>query len=168
MWCLCSTKIVRVVLSPVLGLWLAGAGCLMGCEGLVAAAATETRAGATQHSTQTPTIVASGHACASGKSHACCKKGSNEAVARSETAGSATTNVTANSFPSGLMNGCPLALSRAAVVTKARSADQSASPSLIHSTLPAENSLEQKAPLSPPVRLPNRGQTYLRCCVFLI
>lgn len=168
MWRLCSSKIVRFVLPPILSLWVAGAGCLMGCEGMVVAAATDSSVSATQHLAHTPTIVASGHACASGQSHNCCKKSSNKAATRSETDSSATTPVTTNSFPSGLMNGCPLALSRAAVVTKAQGADLSAFPALTHSTLPAESLLDQKAALSPPVRLPNRGHTYLRCCVFLI
>src|SRR5688500_3048978 len=83
---LSTNKIVRFVLAPLLSLWVAGAGCMLGCEGMVAAAVM----GAEQHgntslnSAQGVTIVASGHACSSGssasklknKAHNCCKQSS--------------------------------------------------------------------------------------------
>src|SRR5687767_14806539 len=87
MWALSSSKIVRFLVAPLLSLWVAGAGCLLGCEGMVAAAAAAANgqnSNVAQHSEHGPAIVASGHACSSGGpsagssdnsngSHNCCK-----------------------------------------------------------------------------------------------
>src|SRR5919106_2044714 len=62
-----TTKIVRVALSLVVAFWMAGAGCLLGCENMVANAAVHAPAQA-----NTLTIVASGDACATKRSHDCC------------------------------------------------------------------------------------------------
>lgn len=34
-----STRFVRLMLAPLLSLWIAGAGCMMGCQGMAASAA---------------------------------------------------------------------------------------------------------------------------------
>ncbi len=166
MWAFSSVRIVRFVLAPMLSLWVAGVGCMLGCEGMVAVA-TDKSAATTQHSEHIPTIVASGHACASNKTHDCCNKRRPESKTKARSGTPDRPLITSERPSSGMMN-CPLAVSRAAVVTKAQGGDTSASPALARSTLPAQSSLEQIAPLSTPLRLPNRGHTYLRCCVFLI
>jgi len=169
---LTSTRIIRFLLAPLLSFWVAGGGCLIGCEGIVAAAAivpssrTETHSG---HSGSKATIVASGHACSSSGSHSCCSKNANEAKpAAKQISKSNTTLATVGGSSSGMMEGCPLAVGKAAVAAKIRKDEVSAAPAISHPALPAENFLEQTSPLSTPARLPNRGHTYLRCCVFLI
>lgn len=162
-------KTIRILLASLLSLWVAGAGCMLGCESMVAYAASGGSAPSTHHPNQTATIVASGHACSSAetsKSHDCCNK-SAKVKPHAPSSGDASILEFGGSS-SGTMNGCPLAVSRAVVVAKAHSGDLSATPSLAQSTLPDLNSLERTARLSRPLRLPNRGHTYLRCCVFLI
>lgn len=168
---LSSSRIVRFVLAPVLSIWVGGAGCLLGCEGMVAAAATDASAEASQHSAHVSALVASGHACSSGEvnnSHDCCKKKSGVAQYKTKEPIAGGAVITPTSSSSGLMKDCPFAVSKAAVVNKARNGEMSVAPALAHSILAPDNSPEQKGPLSAPARLPNRGHTYLRCCVFLI
>jgi hypothetical protein len=176
---LSSVKIVRFVLATVLSLWVAGAGCMLGCEGMIAAAATDPSANASQHVNASQelhgsTIVASGHACSSGegnRTHNCCKKKSSEAQSKSEPASSPGTRaaaLNAGSSSSEMMNDCPFAVRRAAIVNKVRNGEVSSAPAPTHSILLSDISSEQMVPLSAPARIPNRGHTYLRCCVFLI
>ncbi len=168
-----STRIVRFVLVPILSLWISGAGCMLGCEGMVAAAATvpgsisEKNSG--HHSGQRATIVASGKACSSGGSHSCCAKnaGDTKPLAK-RTSKSDTTLITVGGSSSGKMKDCPLAVGRAAIPAKIRLNEVIAAPVFAHSILPAENVQGRTSPLFIQARLPNRGHTYLRCCVFLI
>ncbi len=175
MWALSSVKLIRYVLVPTLSLWIAGAGCMLGCEGMVAAAASRS-VGAASHSNHSLSIVASGHACSSAKSHECCAKNKDEAGPKSHSLKSYssyskdtgnTPLVAPDRSSSGMMN-CPLAVGRVAAAAKARSVDASDSAALPASPFAADTSHEQTARLSTPLRLPNRGHTYLRCCVFLI
>lgn len=187
MWTFSSSRIVRFLLVPLLSLWVAGGGCLLGCEGMVAAAAVgiDRNASTALHSGQTLRIVASGHACSSGgsaagsssarssvdtdKSHNRRTKSSPEVKPNAEQLStSAATFIDAGGSSSGMMKDCPLAGSKAAAVTKNRHGDASASPAVAYAYLPAQNLLEHPTPLSTPPLLPNRGHTYLRCCVFLI
>jgi hypothetical protein len=169
---LASTRIVRFALAPLLGLWMAGAGCMMGCEGMVAAATTVPSNTPEKHSGhqsgQRATIVAAGHACSSSGSHGCCAKNAGESKPAAEQPSKSDTTLVIVGGPSSGMVNCPLAVSRAAIAAKIRNNEVAAAPALAHSILPAESFLEQTAPLSTRLRLPNRGHTYLRCCVFLI
>jgi hypothetical protein len=169
MWIFASSRILRLILAPALSLWVAGAGCMLACEGLVASAATLITAAAST-SEEGSQIVASGHACSSGemaKSHDCCK-GAPKAEADTRREPHEIAFPAATESQSRTMNGCPLAVSRAAVVSKTRTGDASDSTVPAQSLIQSNITLEQTAPLSPPLRLPNRGHTYLRCCVFLI
>lgn len=169
---LSSTGIVRFVVAPLLSLWIAGAGCMIGCEGMVAAAATAPTADsgshAGHHAARKAAIVASGHACSSGQSHSCCKKNDAETRPAAKRVNHSEALITVGRSSSGMMNACPLAMGRAAIAAKIRNREVVAVPALANSVLPAENFLEQPAVRSKPLRLPNRGHTYLRCCVFLI
>lgn len=177
---LSSLRVVRFILAPALSFWIAGAGCMLGCESMVAAASPKASAeshSAGHHSKSNSTIVASGHACASQESHHCCQKNGDDAGPKSSQ--SKTSKKSSQSKPSNEslvasggsssspMN-CPFAMGRATVATKAQGGDNSLSPVPADSDLLIHNSREQLSPLSPPLRLPNRGHTYLRCCVFLI
>ncbi len=66
-------KIVRGFLAMTLGLWIAGAGCLLGCEGMMTAVASEGNVAA-PHEASDLSVVVSGEACASAKTHDCCAK----------------------------------------------------------------------------------------------
>ncbi len=86
-----STRFARYLLSPLLALWVAGGGCLLGCEGKILAAVQETAGILVSHSTkaQEPAthelsatesrlarsqIVQEGGSCATGQSHHCCAR----------------------------------------------------------------------------------------------
>lgn len=160
-----SATIVRFGLALALSLWIAGAGCMFGCESMVAAAQEPrgaTEAQSTWH--KVPTAV-SGHACDSAESHDCCVKARKAVTGRTETP--ETVGVASeHGLPPEMMR-CPLAVNGAAVITK--TSKQIVAPvALSRASLPPENTFEQNAALSPPSRLPNRGHTYLCCCVFLI
>lgn len=165
---LTSVRVIRVVLALAVGFWMAGGGCILGCNSMVAAAnnAPTTRSGSLA-------TIASGEACASIKSHDCCAKhgGKRQSTSRSEAKNlqPATSAVTADlSGTSGSMMDCPLAVNATAALSKAKQ-DQSDSELLLTSTIDFHPPLQAEASaLSPPARLPNRGHTYLRCCVFLI
>jgi len=136
------------------------------------------------HSEPNFTLVVSEHSCSSGKSHGCCAKNpgspsgqpswggsSNETKPEAQGNGTADTKsatLITPGNPSSGMKDCPLAVSRAAVAAKSRSIEVRAAPAIAHSTFPSATSFEQTISLSSPRRLPNRGHTYLRCCVFLI
>lgn len=165
---LTSTRIARFVLVPCLSLWIAGAGCMIGCEGVVAAAASVassiSKTHSAHHSEQKATIVASGHACSSGGA----KNASESKSAGEQTSKSETILLTVDGSSSGMMKDCPLAVSRAAIAAKIRNNEIALAPEHTRSILPSENALGRTSPLSTPARLTNRGHTYLRCCVFLI
>ena len=163
---LSSIRIVRVSLALAVALWMAGAGCMLGCGNMMtAAAATNIESPASSP------IVASGDACAAMHAHDCCAK--HRAHVASKAAANSNTGTTLplapelSATPATMMD-CPLAVNATAVLSKAGS-DQS------HVALPSSsesaalsNSPEQTNAFARPLRLPNRGHTYLRCCVFLI
>ena len=164
-------KLVRWLLATSLSLWVAGAGCILGCEGMIASAASGGSIESTHHSDQGQTVVASGHACSSGaakKSHDCCKKSAANSKPVTPAKNSSARMLELSGSSSGAMNSCPLAVSRSSVVAKTRESDSNSAPTATQSILPDLSSAERTSPLSSPLRLPNRGHTYLHCCVFLI
>lgn len=178
-----SFRIVRFVLVPLISLWIAGAGCMLGCAGMVATAAPSGNGhntGSVMHSQHSLTIVAAGDACASkgssavssgepNKSHDCCKKSSAEAEPDAERLGAkAGTLVQSGPPTSGMLGDCPLAGRKTAVFTKSRGYEASSLQAVASPFLPVRNFPEQPNSLSTPPRLTNRGHTYLSCCVFLI
>lgn len=167
-------QLSRKIGVVAIALWLAGAGCLLGCEGTVTAAAE-------QHSSrsgdnQTPTIAAEGDACASDEGHGCCKKKTRahrntfanaKAVAANYTSTPKSTESRLAESPTSGMNTCPFAMSRAIAVAKIHDGQMTATAAVPH-VLTAASVREQKLSLSTTSPLPNRGHTYLRCCSFLI
>lgn len=173
-----SLKFCRVGFALLLSLWIAGGGCMLGCQNMGALAATD-EAGETPV-THHAAMIVSGDACAAGEGHDCCAK----KKAAAERANSATKTATKPSLatttiisqteslipaPVEGMKQCPLALGRAVAATKPGGGTQivaALAPSA--SVLTLAVSPEQHSSLSPAARLPNRGHTYLRCCAFLI
>lgn len=166
-------RTVRVTLALTVAFWMAGAGCLLGCENLVTATATSD----TRTATSSLTVVATGEACASMRSRDCCashgakpatsnsKPQPNNTTPRLTSAPGVMAELGGTSSP---MMDCPLAVKATAALSKAFQ-DQSQSALLltrVNGSIPPLR--EQATALSPPPHLPNRGHTYLRCCVFLI
>ncbi len=161
-----AVRITRFALALALSLWIAGAGCMLGCGNMTAAAQPAHETGAPQSAGHLATIV-SGDACPSSKSHDCCAK---KTRAKSKTTAQETSPVLipAEEGSSGSAMGCPLAINSSAVISKT-SGKQIVSLAAVSTATPlAFVRLEQSGPLSAPPRLPNRGHTYLHCCVFLI
>lgn len=166
---LSSLKIVRVMLALVVALWMAGVGCMLGCENMVAGAVSS----AVASPASSPTIVVSGEACASIHSHDCCAKRGTPSAARASTrsrsiGGTPSSPVAALTGTMPTMIDCPLAVNAAAALLKAgtdeaRVALPSSTARELLVSLP-----EHPKGFARPLRLPNRGHTYLRCCVFLI
>ena len=167
------TRLARKLAVITLAFWLAGAGCLLGCEGMAAAASDE-------HSNLTSSsnhnsLVVEGDACASTEGHDCCKKKSRAArkqattVPAAEVSQSAELNLTSTKLNESSTSGvkaCPFAVSRALSVAKLRDGQLHATGLSPMLSLGAVT--EQKLVLSAISALPNRGHTYLRCCSFLI
>lgn len=159
MFFLASAKFTRLALVPLLAFWIAGTGCLLGCERMVAAA---------NHGTHLDTIVA-GDSCASQKGHDCCAKRNNSKslpVTVSETPSSIDFFLPSKDASGAF--GCPLAANRAVVLGKAGTI-QPPAVETIGARLPLYSSVnELRASTTETLFPPNRGHTYLRCCVFLI
>ena len=170
------TKTLRSGLGLILSFWIAGAGCMFGCQNMLASAAT---GGDPQAVAPDLATIVSGDACASSGSHDCCAKKKAEAIkvkapvasaARPslQTAALISQKESLSADPSGSMKDCPLAMTRAVAVTKTSGSKQAAPVALSLKALPVEPSHERQTSLAPKARLPNRGHTYLSCCVFLI
>ena len=175
-------KLLRTSLAVILSLWIAGAGCMLGCQNMVAYAAGSVTAG-TEPAGHHTAVVVGGETCASNQSHDCCAKKQSEkkvearkasalkSTARPSLQTAMLMSLTASINPqhSDGRGECPLALSRAVAVTKPSGGNQTPAPVVLPlRALPVETSVEQQPALFPLARLPNRGHTYLRCCVFLI
>jgi len=160
-------KIVRSTLALALGLWVAGAGCLLGCEGTMTALASE-GSGVSHYATSDLNLVVSGEACASANSHDCCAKRNHRAQTKPHRGEKQTATLVETDPSSSGMSACPLAMSRTAEAAKKSGAETGSATTVVNSNLSTPNLLQQNAPLFAQVRLPNRGHTYLRCCSFLI
>ena len=174
-----AIRIVRVALALAVALWMAGAGCLLGCQNMIASAAASH--GDSMGTSLTPPhsfkTVQAGDACASMQSHDCCARhgarqtaSKPQAKAAVELKSAALRSVTgAVEFgPTSTMMDCPLAVNATAALAKAR--PDTSPTALAHTSAarPLRLLQEQASALSAPPLLPNRGHTYLRCCVFLI
>jgi len=166
-----SIRIVRVTLALTVALWMAGAGCMLGCENMVSAAASNNALAGPN----SLTIVAAGDVCASGRAKACCLNHGSKIGARSAAKSTTTRSASdtplpreMDALPSSMMGSCPLAVNATAALSRAKQ-DQSSSVLTVNPAIEfLASSPEQTIPLSPIPRLANRGRTYLRCCVFLI
>lgn len=155
-----SNKLVRLLLSVSVSVWLAG-GCLFGCSsGVMAADVLESN-------DPVPTVEA-GDSCHAVRAHDCCaSKASKKQVARK----SAPAPEGVSSFvpvPRGTMKDCPLIMNATAATSKSstHSQDPASGPIAILPRLEKQTQLVDSVPVVQ--FLPNRGPTHLRCCVFLI
>ena len=147
--------ISRRLAASVLVLWLAGVGCIIGCEMNVAAA---------HHNRESQTASEGEESCAMSSSagHDCCKKEEDDDAA----VGDAATNVRNPQTPASA-SCCPLAKVSADPARKISSKDVPLA--IAGSGLPVAPESRTSTTLpSSRLRVPDRGSTYLRCCVFLI
>lgn len=159
-------KIGRMFLAASLSLWVAGAGCMLGCEGMAAAATTEAMA-STQQEKNDLSLIVSGEVCATSKSHDCCAERNRTTQPEANSNGKGSATAMESNGITGMAD-CPLAMSRTVVTAKNPGQDVSSAATVAKSTFPIQHLLEQSATLASPIRLANRGHTYLRCCSFLI
>lgn len=159
---LVSLKVVRLLLAVCVSVWLAG-GCLLGCGNMAMAAESE------QQSSET---AVEGASCHVAQAHHCCSKApakQNKRAKQIKVDSKLTESFLAlSTMPRGMMTDCPLAMGGKAITSKASSnapdAERTAS-----AELPLSNSNGElpRTRVAAPL-VPNRGPTYLRCCVFLI
>jgi hypothetical protein len=154
-----SLKVVRLLLAVSVSLWLAG-GCLVGCGNMATAAPKGDRASQT---------AAEGESCHSAQKHHCCSKSKPAKQSTSTIDLKLTKSFLAlTSVPSDMMRDCPLAMNGTAIASKANTSSPESTQGT-NAELPfttGNGALPQKHVIAPLV--PNRGPTYLRCCVFLI
>jgi hypothetical protein len=153
---LVSLKIGRLLLAISVSIWLAG-GCLFGCSNTAMAA------------TATTQPAVEGESCHAARAHDCCAKSKQPKQTRVKVKVNFTERLAGvASLPSGSMSECPLMIGATAVASK----NSSNSPDIVGAiTAPlrpaiSNTELPQRQIVDP--FLPNRGPTYLRCCVFLI
>lgn len=137
-----SRKVVRVLLSFSVSIWMAGA-CLFGCTNTVTNAASE----------HEPATVSARHSC------------------HSKMASNSTQTKGVPSFtpsPREMMKDCPLVVNATAATSKnsGHLPDPGRGPVSTLSLI--EKKIEQSNTSLVVAYLPNRGPTHLRCCVFLI
>jgi len=159
---LISQKVVRLLLAVCVSVWLAG-GCLLGCGNMAMAAESDEKSVA---------AAVEGASCHTAEAHHCCSKAKPAKQTHAKQAKSdprlTESFLSLSSMPRGMMNDCPLAMRSTATTAKASSnapdSDHTTSAQLPFANVSGE--LPQKHVVAPLV--PNRGPTYLRCCVFLI
>jgi hypothetical protein len=158
-----SMRLVRVLLALVVAFWITGAGCLFGCENMTSAMASAN----SETSASNLATVVSGDACASMQSHDCCAKHRGKTSAQRRTVTGAAQGIEIIGI-SPAMTDCPLAINATAALANPRT-DQSKTIALTNSAINQNlEPLEHRGAFLHPLRLPNRGHTYLHCCVFLI
>ena len=156
-------KAMRLLLAFSVSVWLAG-GCMFGCGSTAMASP-----GAVDQAT-----AVEGESCHTEKAHDCCSK---QKAPKQSTVPVLQTEILLNqapgfaslaSLPRGSMGDCPLVVNATAVTSKNNS--NSPAPAYAsNAALPlpeTDGEIPQKHVVAP--LLPNRGPTYLRCCVFLI
>lgn len=157
---LLSNKAVRLLLAATVSIWMAG-GCLFGCSNNAIGA---------EAAQADVNIVEAGESCDAKRSHDCCT------ASKLKPRQKAATNLKQQlagvpSFvpdPRETMKDCPLVVNSTAVTSKssAHVPDPGRAPAAALPTCEKQIAYTDQAFVVS--FLPNRGQTHLRCCVFLI
>jgi hypothetical protein len=151
-----SNKVVRLLLSVSVSIWMAG-GCLFGCSNMTMAAETG----------DSVLTIEAGESCQAPRSgHDCCasQKPKKQTTRTIKLEGEASFAPT----PSGMMNDCPLVTNATAATSKNTShvPDPGRTSVAVLPQLERQNQTPDTARVVP--LLPGRGSTHLLCCVFLI
>lgn len=159
-----ASKATRLLLAVSVSVWMAG-GCLFGCSNNEVLAA--------EVSQDVSTAAVADESCNRSRKHDCCtrpnaqktKTQKSKKIARQPV--QATDSSALSALPHG-MKDCPLMTNATAVTSKSNGSLADPGHSSV-AVLPAIKNTTEQAEFTP-VRsyLPNRGPTYLRCCVFLI
>lgn len=154
-------KILRWLLVLSVGSWMGGAGCVLSCTSQSYGASPIERI------TYRDVAASVSHAGMMQSHHCCHKPGSTKSPATPAITGESRAQLLF-STSTGPLGECPLVQYSGAVVNKTQS-DDSIQPAVHHT---GDKNLVSITARSLPARastyLPNRGPTYLRCCVFLI
>ncbi len=153
-----ANKLVRLFLAVSVSIWMAG-GCLFGCGSTAMAYEADDSA---------QTVVA-GESCHTEHSHDCCAtKKAKKQIARNSQHAAAPSVPSFLPMPTGMMKDCPLVVNATAATAKNSShlPDPARGPVTVLTSV--ETTPEQSDSFLVAPILPNRGPTYLRCCVFLI
>ena len=152
---LTARLMVRRLAAAALVLWLAGVGCFFGCEmGVVSAASAASGA-------DEPAAMETSESCAAFAGGDCCHK------AKAESGGAGGPHARQNPGRTPRTDCCPLKAQSADPARKAGEKDAHLAEArtplkpAAHAHTPAR--LDAHRP-----RVPDRGSTHLRCCVFLI
>ena len=149
---LTTSVIVRRLTAAALVLWLAGVGCFFGCEMGVVSAAAEA---AGQES------LAQGDSCPAFAGHDCCHK----SKAESSKVNGSTARQTPGRVPR--TDCCPLKGQAADPARKVGVADAHLAEAGIPLKFSPHTNVHARLTMHR-LRVPDRGSTHLRCCVFLI
>jgi hypothetical protein len=155
-----SVKAVRWLLAISVSIWMAG-GCLFGCSGSAMGAESEHEAGISSQA------VVAGESCHAARSHDCCASQKPEKKA-SSTSKQPKGLTSFMPIPRGAMKDCPLIVNGTAATSKNSSHLPDPGRAQVFALTLTENKLEPSNTFLAGSYLPNRGLTYLRCCVFLI
>ena len=162
-----SLKVVRLLLAVSVSVWLAG-GCLFGC-GSMAMAATAPSETTAMEGDSCHAVPSQARPPQAAGSHDCCAKAKPAKPGKVKARPNPNEKLAGvSSLPTGRMTDCPLAIGATAVISKS----SSSSPDLAGTATAAlpwavsDGELPQRHIVDP--FLPNRGPTYLRCCVLLI
>ena len=155
-----SNKALRLLLAVSVSVWMAG-GCLFGCSNnALGAEGVEGDAN----------VIEAGESCHAKRSHDCCtatKPKPKKRVAanlKQQPAGVPSVLTT----PRGMMNDCPLVVNSTAVTSKSSAPEPDPGRGPVAALPNFEKQIEHVNNIVVVSFLPNRGPTYLRCCVFLI
>ncbi len=158
-----SLRLVRGLLAFAVVFWMAGAGCLFGCEGMTSALASSNSQTITTNNLAT---IVSGDACASMQSHDCCARHHKQSAPQHQVTRASQGIEIVGLSPA--MTDCPLAINASAALSNPRTEQSKTLALPATAIIQNTEQLEQSGAFLHPLRLPNRGHTYLRCCVFLI
>lgn len=163
------SKAPRLLLALSVSVWMAG-GCLFGCsnnEVLAAEVSPDNSAAA----------AVSDESCNRSRQHDCCTRPNAQKskpqktkapVARRQNQQSAATDTSALTALPHSMKDCPLMTNATAVTSKSNGSLPDPGHASV-AVLPAIKTTTERTEFTPVQSyLPNRGPTYLRCCVFLI
>ena len=153
-----SNKVVRLLLSISVSVWMAG-GCLFGCSNMTMAAETADNSAPVIEAGDSCNAVRSGHNC-------CASQKPGKQTTRTIKQPEGLTSFAP--APRGMMNDCPLVTNATAATSKNSShvPDPGRTSVAALPQLEKQNQTPDNARVVPP--LPNRGSTHLLCCVFLI
>jgi hypothetical protein len=152
-------KIIRRFACCALVLWLAGVGCIIGCEmqPVAAAAAHNAASPAASSENEESCSISSGKDC-------CKKKKNDQGDASEESDGEVHIGLPLNGMH---LSCCPLAVVSADPARKVSNRDAPVAPAKSGSPFSSGSRTLRPLPFHK-LRVPDRGSTHLRCCVFLI